>query len=377
MIEVEELKKLRERAVLVAVRRFDQTARQTEEYLDELELLVETAGAQTLGRFTQRLERPDTRSYVGKGKLEEITHFAEAEKADMIVFDEELSASQVRNIERFIPDVKILDRSLLILNIFSLRAKTAAAKTQVELAHYQYMLPRLTRMWTHLSKQKGGIGMRGPGESELETDRRIVRDRIVRLRARLDKLSTQRETQRSQRGNVIRIALVGYTNAGKSSWMHRLADKQIEGQDQLFATLDSTVRRVFLGGQVALLSDTVGFIRKLPHTLVECFHSTLEEVREADLLIHVVDASHPNVDEQIEVVEQTLLTIKASEIPKILLFNKSDEVDEEQAEVVAGLSRRLRATYRDVMAVSALDSKSSERVRAHLGEVVEALSVRV
>lgn len=315
--------KPQETAVLVALNTPKQSVEKTREYLDELAFLTETSGAKTIRSFTQKLERPDTRTFVGKGKLAEITDFVKEHPTDMVVFDDDLSPSQVRNLEQEL-QCKILDRSLLILNIFSLRAQTAQAKTQVELAQYQYLLPRLTRMWSHLSKQKGGIGMRGPGEKELETDRRIVRDKISLLREKLDKIERQSDLRRKSRDGMVRVAIVGYTNVGKSTLMQRLAKADVFAENKLFATVDSTVRKVVHENVPFLLTDTVGFIRKLPTMLIECFKSTLDEIREADILLHVVDASHPSCDEQIEIVNQTLSEIGAADKPTILVYNKID-----------------------------------------------------
>lgn len=320
-----------ETAVLVALITPSQTAEQANEYLDELAFLAETSGANTLKFFTQRLEKPDIRTFVGKGKLEEIKAYVIAEGVDMVIFDDELTPSQVRNLEREL-EVKILDRPLLILNIFSLRAKTAQAKSQVELAQYQYLLPRLTRMWTHLSKQKGGIGMRGPGETELETDRRIVRDKISLLREKLDKIEKQSATRRKHRSNMVRVALVGYTNVGKSTIMQLLSKADVFAEDKLFATVDSTVRKVVINQIPFLLTDTVGFIRKLPHTLVECFKSTLDEINEADILMHVVDVSHPACHEQIDIVNGTLAEIGVADKPTLMVYNKVDALPDNYLE---------------------------------------------
>ena len=317
-----------ETAVLVALVNHHQTAEQSGEYLDELAFLAETSGAKTLTTFTQKFEKPDVKTFVGKGKLEEINAFVKAHEVDMVIFDDDLSPSQVRNLEKVL-GVKILDRSLLILNIFSLRAKTAQAKTQVELAQYQYLLPRLTNMWSHLSKQKGGIGMKGPGETELETDRRIVRDKIALLGKKLDKIEKQSATQRKSRSKMVRVALVGYTNVGKSTIMQLLSKSDVFAENKLFATVDSTVRKIVIKQIPFLLTDTVGFIRKLPHALVECFKSTLDEIREADILVHVVDISHPSFEEQIDIVNSTLLEINAAEKPTVLVFNKVDKCHEE------------------------------------------------
>ena len=316
--------KRQETAVLVAVSSQRQSAEKTQEYLDELAFLATTLGVDTIQSFTQNLDRPDIRTYVGKGKLEEIQTFIAANPVDMIIFDDDLTPSQVRNLEGTFKEIKVLDRGLLILNIFAMRAQTAQAKTQVELAQYQYMYPRLTRMWTHLSRQKGGVGMRGPGEKELETDRRIVQDRIAFLKDKLEKFDRQSITRRKERNRLVRVALVGYTNVGKSTLMRRLAKADVFAENKLFATVDSTVRKVTLENIPFLLTDTVGFIRKLPTTLIESFKSTLDEVREADVLLHVVDISHPSFEEHIEVVNSTLADIGAADKPTILVFNKID-----------------------------------------------------
>jgi len=297
-----------------------------EEYLNELEFLAKTAGADCLRKFTQKLDHPNPKTFIGTGKLEEIRIYCEEKKPDMVIFDDELSPSQIRNLERNLK-CKILDRSNLILDIFAFRAKTAQAKTQVELAQMQYLLPRLTRMWTHLSKQQGGIGMKGPGETQIETDRRIILDKIALLKKRLEQIDRQNETRRSNRDDKVRVALVGYTNVGKSTIMNRISKSNVLEENKLFATLDSTVRKVVLGTTPFLLSDTVGFIRKLPHELVECFKSTLDEVREADLLLHVVDLSHDQFEDHIEVVKSTLKDIGAESKPSILVFNKIDLYD--------------------------------------------------
>ena len=316
--------KKQETAVLVAVTTQRQSPEQTQEYLEELAFLATTLGVQTVKTFTQKLEHPDNRTFVGKGRLEDIKIFVTDNPVDMIIFDDELIPSQVRNLEAEFKEIKVLDRSLLILDIFAMRAQTAQAKIQVELAQYQYMYPRLTRMWTHLSRQKGGVGMRGPGEKELETDRRIVQDRIAFLKDKLAKIDKQSMTRRKERSRLVRVALVGYTNVGKSTLMRRLAKAEVFAENKLFATVDSTVRKMVLDNIPFLLTDTVGFIRKLPTTLIESFKSTLDEVREADILLHVVDISHSSFEEQIEIVNQTLAEIKAGDKPTILVFNKID-----------------------------------------------------
>ncbi len=312
-----------EKAILVGLITPKQDAERVKEYLDELAFLVDTAGAIPGKRFVQRIEMPDSRTYVGSGKLIEIRDYVKENNIDVAIFDDELSPSQIRNIENEL-ECKILDRNNLILYIFAKRAKTAYAKTQVELAQYQYLLPRLTRMWTHLSKQRGGIGLRGPGEKEIETDRRVIRDRISLLKEKLKTIDKQMATQRGNREGLVRIALVGYTNVGKSTIMNMLSKSNVFAENKLFATLDTTVRKVVIGNLPFLLSDTVGFIRKLPVGLVESFKSTLDEVREADILLHVVDISHPNFEEQICVVKQTLQDIKSSDKQTIIVFNKID-----------------------------------------------------
>lgn len=312
-----------ERIILIGLSTRDHDMDRVTEYLDELEFLAETAGGFTVKRFTQRLERPDIRTFVGKGKMEEIIAFIKENNIQIAIFDDELTPSQLRNIEKII-GCKVLDRTNLILDIFAKRARTAQAKVQVELAQYRYLLPRLTRMWTHLEKQAGGIGMRGPGESEIETDRRVIREKLSRLREKLAEIEKQTKTQRKRRADVVRVALVGYTNVGKSTLMNLLAKSDVFAENKLFATLDTTVRKVVIDRIPFLLSDTVGFIRKLPHDLIESFKSTLDEVREADILVHVVDISHPNFEDHIHVVNETLQDLKAIDKPILLVFNKID-----------------------------------------------------
>ena len=312
-----------ETAVLVGVITQNQTEEMAREYLEELAFLADTAGAERRAIFTQRLDVPHPKTFIGSGKLNEVREYVKKEEIDIVIFDDELSPSQLRNVEREL-NCRILDRTNLILDIFAGRAQTAHAKTQVELAQYQYILPRLTRMWTHLERQRGGIGMRGPGETEIETDRRIIRDRIAKLKLQLTKIDKQMMLQRKNRGKMVRVALVGYTNAGKSTLMNLLSKSKVFAENKLFATLDTTVRKVVIENLPFLLSDTVGFIRKLPTHLVESFKSTLDEVREADVLIHVVDISHPNYEEQIEVVESTLRELGGGDIPTMLVFNKTD-----------------------------------------------------
>ncbi|WP_321287723.1 GTPase HflX [uncultured Sunxiuqinia sp.] len=320
MIETE---KVQETAVLVGLVNQEQDERQAQEYLDELEFLADTAGAKVKKQFFQRLDVPNPATFVGSGKLQEIHNYMKVHEIDTVIFDDELSPTQLRNIERQL-ESKVLDRTNLILDIFAKRAQTAHAKTQVELAQYQYMLPRLTRMWTHLERQRGGIGMRGPGETQIETDRRIILDKIARLKVQLKKIDKQKATQRKNRGKLVRVALVGYTNVGKSTIMNMLAKSEVFAENKLFATLDTTVRKMVVGNLPFLLADTVGFIRKLPHGLVESFKSTLDEVREADVLVHVVDISHPGFEEQIDTVKETLSEIETGEKPTIYVFNKID-----------------------------------------------------
>ena len=314
-----------EKAILIGLITPNVTKEQAYEYLDELAFLADTAGAKPVRNFTQKLPHPDNKTFLGKGKIEEVRLYAEEEEIKLIIFDDDLSPSQIRNIEKiFGEETKILDRSNLILDIFASRAQTAQARTQVELAQYQYLLPRLTRMWTHLERQKGGIGMRGPGETQIETDRRIIKDKIALLKKKLEKIDKQSYTRRKGRQDMIRVALVGYTNAGKSTLMNSLAKSDIFAENKLFATLDTTVRKVVIGNLPFLLTDTVGFIRKLPHQLVESFKSTLDEVRESDLLVHVVDISNPKFEDQIEVVNKTIIEIGVTDKPMLIVFNKID-----------------------------------------------------
>ena len=314
---------MKEKAALVAVITNEQNYVQTNEYLQELDFLAHTAGAIAVKYFTQKLAVVNPKTFVGKGKLIEIKRFIKDENVQLVIFDDELGPTQLRNIEKEL-ECKILDRSNLILDIFASRARTAHSRTQVELAQYQYLLPRLTRMWTHLERQKGGIGMRGPGETQIETDRRIIQDKIALLKKKLIKIDKQKAIQRGNRGALVRVALVGYTNVGKSTIMNRISKSEVFAENKLFATLDTTVRKVVIGNLPFLLSDTVGFIRKLPHQLVESFKSTLDEVREADILLHVVDISHPNFEEQIDIVHKTLDEINAADKPSVMVFNKVD-----------------------------------------------------
>ena len=320
---------LYEKAVLVGVITQNQDEDKLIEYMDELEFLALTAGATVVKRFTQKLTQPDSKTFIGSGKAQEVRDYVKENEIGTVIFDDELSPSQLKNLEREI-EVKILDRTNLILDIFAQRAQTSYARTQVELAQYQYLLPRLTRMWTHLERQKGGIGMRGPGETEIETDRRIIRDRISLLKEKLKTIDRQMSTQRNNRGKVVRAALVGYTNVGKSTLMNALSKSDVFAEDKLFATLDTTVRKVVIGNLPFLLTDTVGFIRKLPTQLVESFKSTLDEVREADLLLHVVDISHESFEDHIASVNQILMDINAHQKPMIMVFNKIDDFSYEE-----------------------------------------------
>ncbi|MEN9001675.1 MAG: GTPase HflX [Flavobacteriales bacterium] len=312
-----------EKAVIIGVITQQQSIDDVKEYLDELAFLAETAGAITEKRFTQKVEYPNPKTFVGKGKLDEIRQYVKSKSIDLAIFDDELSPSQLRNIEKIL-EIKILDRSGLILDIFASRAQTAHARTQVELAQYQYLLPRLTKMWTHLDRQKGGIGMRGPGETEIETDRRIIGDKISLLKKKLEKIDKQKFTQRQNRGKLVRVALVGYTNVGKSTILNLLGKEKVFAENKLFATLDTTVRKIVFQNIPFLMADTVGFIRKLPHQLVESFKSTLDEVREADLLLHVVDIAHPAFEDHYNTVNETLKEIEAQDKPTLLVFNKID-----------------------------------------------------
>ena len=328
-----ETAKVAETAVMVGIITRQQPESLLKEYLDELRFLVETAGAKPLKTFTQKMEHPDSRTFIGSGKLHEIKMFLAENPFDMLVFDDELSPSQTRNLERAL-EIKVVDRTNLILDIFAQRAITSYARTQVELAQYQYILPRLTNMWKHLQKQKGGIGMKGPGEKEIETDRRIIRDKISLLKEKLSVIDRQMTTQRQNRGELVRVALVGYTNVGKSTIMNLISKSEILAENKLFATLDTTVRKVVIKNLPFLLSDTVGFIRKLPTQLVESFKSTLDEVREADLLLHVVDISHPRFEDHMAVVKQTLIDIGAADKPVIVVFNKIDALAQTEANAI-------------------------------------------
>jgi GTP-binding protein HflX len=376
------LKKSTEYAVLVGVIHGIQTEEKVEEYLNELEFLALTAGAKTLKRFTQKLKHPDRRTFVGKGKLEAIQEYVEThEEISMVIFDDDLSGKQVGILEEFLK-VKIIDRSTLILDIFASRAQTAQAKTQVELAQMQYLLPRLRGLWTHLERQRGGIGMRGPGEKEIETDRRIVRNQISKLKEKLKKIDQQNATRRKTRGQMIRVALVGYTNVGKSTIMNLLSKSEVFAENKLFATLDTTVRKVVFDTMPFLMSDTVGFIRKLPHHLVESFKSTLDEVKESDILLHVVDIAHPHYEDHINTVIKTLKDLEALDKPILYVFNKMDlyrEVsfddyleDETKEEILTELKQKLKNRYEgDHVFISAINKENIELLKSKITRLVK------
>lgn len=373
MIEKQQKIKEQERVILVGLIQKDQTVEQAKEYLDELSFLAETAGAVTVKRFTQKMLHPDSKTFVGKGKLEEIKEYLSGRNIDMVIFDDELTGSQILNIEKVLGIVAI-DRSDLILDIFARRARTAQAKTQVELAQYQYILPRLKGMWKHLERQGGGIGTRGPGETEIETDRRIVKDKISLLRKKLVDIDKQSFTQRKDRGEFIRVSLVGYTNVGKSTLMNLISKSEVFAENKLFATLDTTTRKVVFENTPFLLSDTVGFIRKLPHHLVESFKSTLDEVREADILLHVVDIAHPQYEEQIATVNKTLQELKTFDKPVLTIFNKMDLYEERNfdewlsSEVRQDILLELKEkwehqTDKNCVFISALERKNIDELR--------------
>lgn len=377
-----------ERAVLIGVATPDTPFEKMNEYLTELAFLVDTAGGVAVRKIIQNLPHPDLRTYLGSGKLREVKEYIEENKIDIAVFDDELTPSQTRNIESFL-GIMVIDRTRLILDIFSKRAQTAHAKVQVELAQYQYLLPRLTGMWTHLEKQRGGIGMRGPGEKEIETDRRIVRDRISLLKSKLKEIDVQKRTQRSNRDQYIRVALVGYTNVGKSTLMNLLSKSDIFAENKLFATLDTTVRKVVIENLPFLLSDTVGFIRKLPHGLVESFKSTLDEIRETDLLLHVVDISHPEFEEQIEVVNQTLAEIDAADKPTITVFNKIDQyhwIEKDEDDLtpkekinisIDNLKQTWMGKLDNTIFISAKTKENIEQLREKMYEEIKKLHIQI
>jgi GTP-binding protein HflX len=383
LIDIKQQINAEEKALLVGVVQKNQTEQEVLENLDELAFLAETAGAFTIKKFIQKLPQPDSKTFIGKGKLEEVASYLKKHPANIIIFDDELSGSQITNIER-VTDTKTIDRSDLILDIFARRAKTARAKAQVELAQYQYILPRLRGMWKHLERLGGGIGTRGPGETEIETDRRIVRDKISLLRSRLKEIDKQAFTQRKERGEFIRVSLVGYTNVGKSTIMNLLSKSDVFAENKLFATLDTTTRKVVFENTPFLLSDTVGFIRKLPHHLIESFKSTLDEVREADLLLHVVDISHPKYEEQMATVNKTLQEISAIDKPVITVFNKIDVYEEKmfdewlEAEAKRGIMRQLEerwqiATGNSAVFISATEKININKLRDCVVEQVKAL----
>ena len=373
--------KKKETAVLVAIINRSQSEEKVRDYLGELAFLADTLGVKVKHKFTQKLDKPDVRSFVGKGKLADIKAVVDSEKIDKVIFDDDLSPSQLRNLEKALK-CQIYDRSLLILDIFLKRAKTSRAKTQVELARYQYLLPRLTRMWTHLERQRGGTGTRGgAGEKEIETDRRIIRNQINVLRKKLDKIEKQQATQRKSRQNIVRVALVGYTNVGKSTLMRLLTKADVLAEDKLFATVDATVRKMVVHSVPFLISDTVGFIRKLPHHLIESFKSTLDEIREADVLLHVVDISHPSFEEQTEIVNKTLLEICGEDKPTILVYNKIDRINgqfQERYELDDPINMdQLKATFMngesEAVFVSALNKRNIEELREAIYDKVAKL----
>ena len=375
-----------ERAVLVGTFRLRQEEKQTEEFLNELAFLADTAGAVVVERFTQRLDMPHPKTYLGSGKLEEVRQFVKEQHIDLVVFDDELNPSQLKNVEAVL-DIKVMDRTNLILDIFASRARTSYARTQVELAQYEYLLPRLTKMWTHLQKQKGGIGMKGPGEREIETDRRIIRNRISKLKKDLSKIDKQMATQRGNRGQLVRVALVGYTNVGKSTLMNVLSKAEVFAENKLFATLDTTVRKVVVGNLPFLLTDTVGFIRKLPTQLVESFKSTLDEVREADLLVHVVDVSHDAFEEHYNSVQKTIAELGASDKPILLVFNKIDAFKDKEEDPYDLLPREydyatldelkkswMARAHNNVVFISAKNKVNMEELRNALYYLVKSIA---
>jgi len=378
-----------DRAILIGIVYSGQDEKEAEDFLDELAFLTETAGAEPVRIFTQKMDYPNPRTFVGSGKIGEISAYIKENDIDLAIFDDELSPSQIRNIEKEL-GCRILDRTTLILDIFASRARTSHARTQVELAQYQYLLPRLTGMWTHLERQRGGIGLRGPGETEIETDRRIIRDKISLLKTQLKKIDTQMATQRKSRGKMVRVALVGYTNVGKSTIMNLLSKSDVFAENKLFATLDTTVRKVVIGNLPFLLSDTVGFIRKLPHDLVESFKSTLDEVRESDLLIHIVDVAHPGFEDQIRVVNETLRDIQSADKQVVMVFNKIDAFsfvlkDEFDLTPVAkenfslnDLKKSWMAAHNDskTVFISAATRENVEELRSVLYEEVKKIHVK-
>ncbi len=365
-----------EKAVLIGLISSNQNESLTLEYLDELDFLTQTSGAKVVNRFVQRLDLPHPSTFVGKGKINEIKQFVYENEIDIAVFDDDLSPTQIRNVERILC-CKILDRSNLILDIFASRARTAHSKVQVELAQYQYLLPRLTRMWTHLERQKGGIGMRGPGETQIETDRRIIGQKISSLKSKLTKIDRQKAAQRNNRGAMVRVALVGYTNVGKSTLMNLLAKSEVFAENKLFATLDTTVRKVVIKHLPFLMTDTVGFIRKLPHQLIESFKSTLDEVREADVLVHVIDISHESYEDQYNTVNETLNELLDFPKPTLLVFNKIDNFKEAEIDVLQGIADHWRAkkNHKTVF-ISAVSKENINQLKALIYEMVKTIHVK-
>ncbi len=377
-----------EKAVLIGIVTREQDEDKLKEYLDELEFLTYTAGGEVVKRFTQKMDKPDPKTFIGSGKINDVKTFIDQNDVGTAIFDDELSPAQQKNIERVL-QCKVLDRTNLILDIFAQRAQTSYARTQVELAQYQYLLPRLAGMWTHLERQRGGIGMRGPGETEIETDRRIVRDKIALLKKKIETIDKQMEVQRGNRGQLVRVALVGYTNVGKSTIMNVVSKSDVFAENKLFATLDTTVRKVVIRNLPLLLTDTVGFIRKLPTQLIESFKSTLDEVREADLLLHIVDISHPNFEEHIESVNQTLADIKSADKPTLMVFNKIDAFSEEKIQEDDLVTEKTKAHYsledwrqtwmnrlgNDVIFISALSKENIEDFRKKVYEAVRDIHV--
>ncbi|CAM1342260.1 GTPase HflX [Tenacibaculum amylolyticum] len=388
MIETREV--ISEKAVLIGVITQHQNEEKAQEYLDELEFLTVTAGGVPTKRFLQKLERPHPKTFIGSGKLEDVKAFVESNEIGTAIFDDELTPAQLRNIEKVL-NCKILDRTNLILDIFASRAQTSSAKTQVELAQYEYLLPRLTRMWTHLDKQKGGIGMRGPGETEIETDRRIIRDKITLLKKKLQAIDKQMGVQRKNRGKMVRVALVGYTNVGKSTLMNLISKSAVFAENKLFATLDTTVRKVVIQNLPFLLTDTVGFIRKLPTQLVESFKSTLDEVREADLLVHVVDISHPNFEDHIDSVNKILDEIKSADKPVIMVFNKIDAYTHKTIDEDDLVTQKTKEHYtledwkktwindlsKEVCFISAIDKENIEEFKEKVYEEVKKIHTKI
>lgn len=377
-----------EKVVLIGIITREQNEEKLDEYLDELEFLTYTAGGEVVKRYTQKMERPDPKTFIGSGKMEEVRNYVNENEVGTVIFDDELSPAQQKNIERVV-NCKVLDRTNLILDIFAQRATTSYARTQVELAQYQYLLPRLAGMWTHLERQRGGIGMRGPGETEIETDRRIVRDKISLLKKKLETIDKQMEVQRGNRGQLVRVALVGYTNVGKSTLMNVISKSKVFAENKLFATLDTTVRKVVIRNLPFLLTDTVGFIRKLPTQLVESFKSTLDEVREADLLLHVVDISHPQFEDHIASVNQILAEIKSAEKPTLMVFNKIDAYEAEEIEEDDLMTEKTSSHYTleewentwmnrlgdDVLFISALNKENLEEFRKKVYEAVREIHI--